>query len=785
MKKAGTWANNAAVKTFGDAPEEAIVGIRKARCEIASPTLGKTLTLVAGSTGQFYPHLDNVVLTVTSNLPSIDPRVLSLASGSHTVMVYGREAGTQLDSLRFVEGRTPPVATVSLNATANVDSGLNADVAVEFSASVTGLETSGFTLVGATAASLTGSGSSYTRTVTPTGSTVEVTLPADSVVEGNAVSNTVTITVNLPYVTQVEAEDGTLAGGMVIANDVGASNGSHIWLPEGTALGNESALNPANSATFTFNLPYAGNWILEGLLRSDNTSSNSLWVKVEDGSTYNWNTNEGSVGDLAYHWDQLSHTPTAMTTLVGVGVSNGDFEMVAGATGSLAKVAQWHTTPDIDNWKQFSGPSTDSGPDDTISAGVREAFFQGGNHALNDTTTPHTIAAGDVISFSFERTSPGGRGPAEAQLASWDGSTVGNVTAFGTAVNSGTVNGVYAGSYTVTAADTSLLGKELTIIIGAPAGSNYPEVDNVVLTVESSLPPQDPVILNLAAGTHTVTVYAQEDGTRLDALRFVPESGEPATVILTAPDVVVGSGNVDVAVDFSAVVTGLTTGDFTVSGATIAGHTGSGASYTLTLSPVASSVSVTLPLDSVVEVNLASNTKVITVRTAFEQWAVDKSLPSPANYGDDTNGDGLTYLHEFLLNLDPNTYGAPVFNPANGPTGLPGVTAADLGSGVRRLQIEFPLIASYAAEGFQYVGQFSDDMVTWEDVTGGTVAADLGSGWDHVRIEDTQKLRAARPDGSDDSSWWLAEPVVSMGLAIITIRNGQFPTCHVFTTHET
>jgi len=104
-----------------------------------------------------------------------------------------------------------------------------------------------------------------------------------------------------------------------------------------------------------------------------------------------------------------------------------------------------------------------------------------------------------------------------------------------------------------------------------------------------------------AADTVTITVSAPVDTSR----PTVTLSGMPASVMPGEP--------VSITVTFSEAVSGLAAGDFTVANGTVTGLTGSGASYTLSLTAGGGGVlSVLLPADSAEDVaangNLASNT---------------------------------------------------------------------------------------------------------------------------------------------------------------------------------
>jgi Dockerin type I domain len=186
---------------------------------------------------------------------------------------------------------------------------------------------------------------------------------------------------------------------------------------------------------------------------------------------------------------------TAMgEVLISPTVRNGSFELLGPEPGaaSTAKAQLWTGGPngDVTFWKEWGaavgGPSivtTDSGTENIpadASNGTRVAFFQGGDFAYN--LTSHVVQPGDTFKYSWDF-ALGGRGNAMAQLAYQDASNnIVAITGTDTMVPAGSARTLgVAGAYTVSAGDPAI-GHPIAFTIGAPAGSNYPEVDNIFFT---------------------------------------------------------------------------------------------------------------------------------------------------------------------------------------------------------------------------------------------------------------------------------------------------------------
>ncbi|MEK7949373.1 Ig-like domain-containing protein [Luteolibacter soli] len=260
-----------------------------------------------------------------------------------------------------------------------------------------------------------------------------------------------------------------------------------------------------------------------------------------------------------------------------------------------------------------------------------------------------------------------------------------------------------------------------------PLGSAY------VWDLVSNFGGADPVVLNLTAGQHTVTVYGRDDGTRLARLEL--ESVRPFAA-LTGP-----TGGVDgpfqATLEFSESVTGLGIGDFAVSGATVTAVNGSGSSYTVSLTPLAPVMTISLAQNTVTSGtgagNFASNSILVVGSSAYQQWAALHGLDGLAGTQlADEDGDGIPKLLEFAFNLDPTKAKVSIYNPALLPaSGLPRMFLAP--GPVLTLQY----IRRKGDTGLTYTPQFGSSPGVFTNAIGVPLVESLDADWERVTIPDS------------------------------------------------
>jgi hypothetical protein len=178
----------------------------------------------------------------------------------------------------------------------------------------------------------------------------------------------------------------------------------------------------------------------------------------------------------------LTVDPTVQTGLINPTTRNGSFELISGNPGGTTKVNI--STGTVDNWKTWPAfpNSGDTGADDDVAAtdGTRIAFLQGDSGIYN--MAGQIIAAGDSYSYTWDWVLTG-RGPAVVHLGYWDGTNVVLIPGTDSSAPGGTGPLLGLGTnYTILAGDPAI-GHPVVLTVNAPSGANYPEVDNINLTV--------------------------------------------------------------------------------------------------------------------------------------------------------------------------------------------------------------------------------------------------------------------------------------------------------------
>jgi len=111
------------------------------------------------------------------------------------------------------------------------------------------------------------------------------------------------------------------------------------------------------------------------------------------------------------------------------------------------------------------------------------------------------------------------------------------------------------------------------------------------------------------------------------------------------------------------------------------------------------------------------------------------TTPSSSGAMADFDGDGISNLLEFALNLDPTFNESVSMQPASGLRGLPAGYVETVDA-TTRLTLEFVRRTSGSGSGLTYTPQFSSDLIDWQG--GGTqTVTPINPRWERVKVADS------------------------------------------------
>jgi hypothetical protein len=106
----------------------------------------------------------------------------------------------------------------------------------------------------------------------------------------------------------VEGESATLVDPMASGDAADASGGKYISVPAGATKVDDPTMSTMGIATFTLNVTTAGNYGAFGRIIATSTSTDSFWVKMDDGAWIQWNNITNSP---TWVWDDVHDTAQA------------------------------------------------------------------------------------------------------------------------------------------------------------------------------------------------------------------------------------------------------------------------------------------------------------------------------------------------------------------------------------------------------------------------------------------------------------------------------------------
>lgn len=345
----GTWPDGTAVQRF-----DGLVGHRKARCEIGGPSgtvggafevtvvfdtdvtdftaadLNVTGGTVTGLRGKGYYYVATIAPTaanVSVSVPQDAANSSELGSRASQVLALG-----YVDTL-------PPIPRFT-----NVPTEINGpfQVGLTFDEVVTGLAVADLSLYNATLQSMVPDGIGYLLTIAPQGTgSVAVEIHPGAVTDLALNASTEGASFSVFRGVRWEAEDGTInsggAGSFAEVALASASGGAYIWSPQNSRA-SVLTLNTALRVTYNISVPRAGQYLVQGLVRSDDSSSDSLFIGFDGQTPSDWHTNQtaGQVGSLQFHWDQAnsSRQPFTAPTVFSLTAGSHTLELYARDDGA-------------------------------------------------------------------------------------------------------------------------------------------------------------------------------------------------------------------------------------------------------------------------------------------------------------------------------------------------------------------------------------------------------------------------------------------------------------------
>lgn len=109
----------------------------------------------------------------------------------------------------------------------------------------------------------------------------------------------------------MEAEDGQATAPMQIREDLAASSGGYVFVPDGK--GNDAPEGGAGQVTFTFDVPAAGEYVIWGRAIGAHDNDNSFYLSIDGGEELRWDV-ETPDGKLLRSWGWIPLRDPAAST---------------------------------------------------------------------------------------------------------------------------------------------------------------------------------------------------------------------------------------------------------------------------------------------------------------------------------------------------------------------------------------------------------------------------------------------------------------------------------------
>lgn len=311
----------------------------------------------------------------------------------------------------------------------------------------------------------------------------------------------------------LEAEDGWLEPPLRLENAPDASGWQYLAAPSG-----ESSIDspPATGhATFSFTVPASGTYRLWGRAIAPSGSSNSFWLRVDEGPWIRWN---GIQEGARWHWEQV-HDSDDDNTPVRLDLSAGEHQLTVAYRERDAKLDRLLLASRATYLPRGTGERVDASTPVSRALAIEDADLTPPMVRRTDTASTSSTSWIEVPDGPGNDAPEGGPGaatwtvsvPEAGHYVLW-----GEVEAPATNDNSFyvSVDGGEEKAWHTPAPEETTDGWTWDPVSDFDAGEHT-----------------DPVLFSLEKGRHRIRVRNREDGTRLRRLLLTNVStAEPATV---------------------------------------------------------------------------------------------------------------------------------------------------------------------------------------------------------------------------------------------------------------
>ncbi len=559
--------------------------------EVVTGFATSDLTIVNGVAGDVFGSGTNYTSTITPNTEG--EVTVNAVTGIVTDIAGNASTAAELSVNYDV---TAPTVTLSSNI---IDVNSPFDIAITFSESVEGFEATDLTIVNGTSGDISGSGTTYTATITPADEgEVTINLSSNLVQDASGNGNTVAAELSINYdvtspdVMITSAANSRINGSFEVtvtfsesvegfeATDLTIVNGTSGDI-SGSGTTYTTTITPVEEGELTINI--AGGLVLDA---------------AENGNT--------AAAEFSIIFDVTEPVPTISTSASEL--TNAPFDITVTFDEEVTGFEETDLTLENASSSNFSGSGTTytmtitPTEDGTVSIGIPE-------HVATDEAGNENEES-NALSITYDATSP------TVVLSSESASVTG---AFDISITfSESVSGLELADLTVengSAGDFSGAGTTYTATITPASGGT------VSISIAASVVQDEAGNSSTASNTLSVEFDGEEDTTA------------PTVTLSTASTSV--SGAFDVGIEFSESVTGFEVGDLTITNGSASDFQGSGSSYLVTITPEEAGTIILNVVEGAAEdgagnANVASNTLSVTFDGTPDTTAPTVSL-STAN----------------------------------------------------------------------------------------------------------------------------------------------------------